>query len=157
MNSKLIMSAVFASVAFLLNACATVGTAPFHAAQQAKEFNPPSENKAGIYIFRTGILGGALKKDVWVNKECLGETAPNVFFYTEVTPGNTEIATESEFSPNVLMLHTESNQHYFVRQYIKPGVFVGSADLEQVHPNVGKATVLGLPMAVPGYCSKATP
>ena len=33
------------------------------------------------------VAGKALKKDVWIDGKCIGESAPDVFFYTEVEGG----------------------------------------------------------------------
>ena len=66
---------------------------------KAKEFKQPSADKAGVYIYRNSFVGKALKKDVFVDGKCIGESAPDVFFYTEVKGGQThKIDTESEFS-----------------------------------------------------------
>lgn len=123
---------------------------------KAKEFNPPSKGAAGVYIYRDSFVGKALKKDLWVNGKCVGESAPDVFFYTEVEGGKShKIDTESEFSPNALVLLTEADKNYFVRQYIKMGVFVGGAGLELIPEQEGKQAVLKLEMAKPGKCSSA--
>jgi hypothetical protein len=118
--------------------------APADLSTKVKAFAPPSTGSSGLYIYRSlGIgLGAGLKKDIWVDSRCIGESAPDLFFYTEVK-GNTEhkLSTESEFSPNDLHLRTESGKHYFVKQYVKPGVFVGGAGLEVVPEAEGKATM----------------
>lgn len=121
----------------------------------AKQFNAPEGNKSGLYIFRSGSFGGALKKDVWLDGKCLGETAPNTFFYEKVA-GTSEhkLSTESEFSPNDLVINMEAGKNYFVRQYIKFGIFVGGAGLEIVNDAEGKKEISGLEMAVKGTCSK---
>ena len=104
------------------------------------------------------MLGGALKKDLWVDGHCLGTSAPNVFFYTEVEGGKEHVVTTaSEFSTNSLSLHTEAGKHYFVRQYIKMGAFVGGANVKQVSEAEGKAEVMKLNMAASGQCLKAHP
>lgn len=97
-------------------------------------------------------MGGAIKKDIWIDGECLGESARGVFFYKDVQ-GNREhvISTESEFSPNHLKLQTESGQ-----QYIKPGVLVGGANLKQVDRSVGEKAVSEYELAQSGKCSKPT-
>ncbi|MBU2894800.1 DUF2846 domain-containing protein [Colwellia sp. D2M02] len=120
----------------------------------AKQYNSPSEGKSGLYVYRSGSFGGALKKDVWLNGKCVGETAPNMFFYEEIE-GNTEhkVSTESEFSPNDLLVKTESGKNYFVSQYIKMGVFVGGAGVELVDEEKGKKQVSKLDMAIKGKCS----
>ncbi|MGQ4276447.1 DUF2846 domain-containing protein [Pseudidiomarina sp. E22-M8] len=102
--------------------------------KQAKEFSTPAAGTSGLYIYRDSSLGGALKKSLWVDGECLGESAPFVFFYQPVT-GDEEhtISTESEFSPNDFVLYTEEGKNYYLRQYVKIGVFVGGANLEEVN------------------------
>jgi hypothetical protein len=139
----------------LLAGCATVPMANKEQTTMAKMFSSPSEGNAGLYIYRSGSFGGALKKDVWVDGKCIGETAPNVFFYEEVT-GSKEhkISTESEFSPNDLLVKTEGGKNYFIKQYIKMGVFVGGAGLKLVDEEVGKTEVEKLKMAQKGACSK---
>ena len=139
----------------LITGCASVNMAPKEESLKAKQFNQPSANNSGIYIYRNSVVGQALKKDLWVNGKCIGESAPNVFFYTEVEGGkNHKIDTESEFSPNALELMVEAGKNYFVRQFIKMGVFVGGAGLEQVSEEQGKADVAQLEMAQPtGKCS----
>ena len=121
---------------------------------EAKRFSPPSRGSSGLYIYRDSMFGAALKKDIWVNGKCIGETAPKVFFYEEV-PGeqNHKISTESEFSPNDLNLFTKMGINYFIRQYIKMGVLVGGAGLELVDSAKGKNDIKELGLAKKGRCS----
>ena len=152
MKNLLIATAVFA---FLLSGCATVPMVGKERADSAKTFDLPSEGNSGLYIYRAGSFGGALKKDVWIDGKCIGETAPNIFFYEEVL-GDQEhkVSTESEFSPNDLLLKTDAGKNYFIRQYIRIGVFVGGAGLELVDEEKGKKAVQELEMALKGTCSK---
>jgi hypothetical protein len=135
--------------------CASVPMEGIERTAAAQKFNPPTEGTSGLYIYRYGPFGGALKKDVWVDGKCIGETAPNVFFYEEVG-GDKEhkISTESEFSPNDLLIKTKSGTLYFIRQYVKIGVFVGGAGLELVEEEEGKIAVRDLEMATKGTCSE---
>ncbi|BDY05014.1 DUF2846 domain-containing protein [Ferrimonas sp. YFM] len=144
-----------AACSLLFAGCASVPMENSELSNKAKEFSAPSEGKAGLYVFRSGAFGAALKKDVWVDGECMGETAPNMFFFKEID-GNKEhkVSTESEFSPNDLMIETESGKNYFVRQYIKMGVFVGGAGVELVDEETGKKEVAPLKLAKQGKCSK---
>lgn len=143
------------SVAALFAGCASVPMESTEKTEMAKKFNPPSNGNSGLYIFRSGSFGGALKKDVWVDGKCIGETAPDVFFYEEVQGNNShKVSTESEFSPNELVLKTERGKNYFIRQYIKMGAFVGGAGVELVDEVEGKKNVTELDMAKKGRCSK---
>ena len=148
------------SVALLLSCLAMTGCAsvPMEGMEEtsiAKKFNPPVEGSSGLYIYRPSSLGGALKKDIWVDGKCIGESAPYVFFYEEVEGDKShKVSTESEFSPNDLIVKVKSGMHYFIRQYIKFGVFVGGAGLELVDEEKGKKEVSELDMATKGTCSK---
>lgn len=149
-----IVSVVVLTAAVLISGCASVDMASQAESSKAKEFNPPTQGNAGVYVYRDSFIGKALKKDVWIDGKCIGESAPDVFFYTEVEGGKShKIDTESEFSPNTLELLFEAGKNYFIRQFIKIGVFVGGAGLEQIPEEQGKTAVAKLEMAKPGKCS----
>jgi Protein of unknown function (DUF2846) len=155
-KSMKIVSIVTLTAALLMSGCASVDMATKADSAKAKEFNAPSQGNAGVYVYRDSFVGKALKKDVWINGKCVGESAPDVFFYTEVEGGKKhKVDTESEFSPNTLELMFEAGKNYFIRQYIKLGVFVGGAGLEQVPEEKGKKDVAKLELAKPGKCSAA--
>ena len=137
-----------------MTGCASVPMETAEKNSTAKKFNPPSEGSSGLYIYRNSFGGQALKKDVWVDGKCIGETAPDVFFY-EVVEGDTshKVSTESEFSPNDLLIKVKSGMNYFIRQYIKFGLFVGGAALELIDEEEGKKDVSDLDMATKGTCS----
>ncbi|MCA9131183.1 MAG: DUF2846 domain-containing protein [Planctomycetales bacterium] len=151
MITKLILFAF----SLMMVGCASVPMESTEMSDTAKQFNAPSDGKSGLYVYRSGSFGGALKKDVWVDGKCIGETAPNVFFHEEVK-GNIEhkISTESEFSPNDLIILMKAGKNYFVRQYMKMGVFVGGAGVEQVDEAEGKEAVKKLALAKKGVCSE---
>ena len=152
---KKVLLIATASAVLGLTGCASVPKASNEQSTQAKLFPAPSEGNAGLYVYRDSFVGKALKKDIFVDGNCLGESADKVFFYTQV-PGNAKhtIATESEFSPNQLALDMKAGVNYFIRQYIKMGVFVGGANLEVVSEDKGKLEVAKLNMAASGRCSK---
>ncbi|HET7793347.1 MAG TPA: DUF2846 domain-containing protein [Rhizobacter sp.] len=121
---------------------------------QAKEFRPPAAGYAGVYLYRDSFVGQALKKDLWVDGKCVGQTANKVFFYKQVPGDKTyKIDTESEFSPNTVEATLTAGKNHFFRQYIKMGVFVGGAGIEEVPEEQGKKEVSLLEMAKLGNCS----
>lgn len=136
-----------------LSGCASVSMEESVRSDLTKSFAVPAEDKAGLYIYRAGGPGGALKKDIWVDGSCVGRSAPKVFFYKEVD-GNREhtLSTESEFSPNHLTLYTEGGKNYFVQQSIKMGVFIGGARLRVVDEAAGRKAVEKLGLATPYGC-----
>lgn len=92
---------------------------------------------------------------IWINGECSEEFAPNVFFIKEAM-GDAEhkVSTESELSPNDLLIMVKSGVNYFVRQFMKMGLLVGGAGVELVSEEDGKKEIAGLELAKSGSCSK---
>lgn len=151
-----IVSILLLTVSLALTGCASVNMAPKEESAKAKEFKAPTGANAGLYVYRNSMVGKALKKDIWLDGKCLGESGPDVFFYTEIEGGRThKIDTESEFSPNTLSFAVDAGKNYFIRQYIKIGMLVGGAGLEQIAEEQGKADVAKLEMAKAGACSTA--
>ena len=148
---------VFLTITSVLFAgCASVPTEQAEVSNVLKQVKAPSANNAGLYIYRSNsVVGSALKKDVWVDGECIGETARGTFFYHEVL-GNIQhkVSTESEFSPNDLMIDTKAGNNYFVKQYIKPGLIVGGAGLKLVPESEGREAITDLKLGIKGTCSK---
>lgn len=127
--------------------CANVPMESAEKDQQLKTFPAPPEGQAAVYIYRDSWVGKALKKNITVNGKVLGPTANKVFFYEVIMPGSTLVQTESEFSDNTLEFDAVEGMNYFVRQYIKMGVFVGGAGLELVDEARGQKHVLGTKLA----------
>lgn len=92
---------------------------------------------------------------MYVDKKEVGETAIGTYFYYQVKPGVHEIATESEFSHNAINVNCEEGKNTYVQQYIKPGVFVGGANLNQVDEKEGQNAIKGCELAK-GYIEPGT-
>lgn len=138
---------------FMITACATVELEDKEKDASAKQFNLPSEGHAGLYIYRNLGVGTALKKDIRVNGDCVGESAPSTYFLLEVDGGKEhEISTESEFSPNKIYLPAESGKNYFVENYITLGLFVGGANLRIIDEDKAKSDIMKLKLARQGTC-----
>ena len=114
------MRAIIYAILFVsyivMTGCASVPMETADKNSIAKKFNPPSEGSSGLYIYRNSFVGKALKKDIWVDGKCIGETASDIYFY-ETVDGDTnhKVSTESEFSPNDLLIKVKSGMNYFIR------------------------------------------
>jgi len=128
-------------VSFNLSGCASVPMGSKEEDSARKEFSPPSQGMAGLYIYRHSIFGSSLKKAIYVDDIFIGESASRTYFYVEVQPGKHKLSTQSEFSNNDLIIDTESGRNYFIQQYIKVGVFVGGANFELALEEAGKRGV----------------
>lgn len=127
---------------YFLAGCASVPMASKEQDSTLKAFAQPTADKAGLYVYRSGsFVGGALKKNIYIDGAFLGETAPGVFFYKEITLGQHQISTESEFSDNAIAFQADGGKNYFCQQYIKMGVFVGGANVQMVSEQEGMEAI----------------
>ncbi|QBH96343.1 DUF2846 domain-containing protein [Limnobaculum zhutongyuii] len=156
MNIKSLLLSVSLLSILLLSGCnSTVPLANDQESAITKSFPVPQENQSALYIYRDSFTGKALKKDIYVDDKCVGETADKTFFYTLVAGNQThKISTESEFSPNDLSIFTEPGKNYFIRQHIRMGVFVGGAKLSVSSEEEGKRVITkaDVHLAEPGVC-----
>lgn len=127
--------------ALLVTGCASVPMASKEQDTSLKTFAKPTADKAGLYVYRNSFVGQALKKNVYVDGALLGETANKVYFYKEITPGQHQLSTESEFGDNSIGFQAEGGSNYFAEQYIKMGLFVGGANLKMVTEEEGMTNV----------------
>lgn len=146
MIKHFMMSAAALSFA-VLTGCASVPMESSETDQAYKAFSAPPQDQAGLYIFRDSMLGAALKKSVKIDGEVIGETAANTYFYRLITPGLHTLATESEFSDNLLELNAQPGKNHYVRQSMKMGLFVGGAKLTEVPESEGQKAVAGTKLA----------
>jgi len=136
-----------------LTGCATVPMEDVEKDLNAKKFIEPLDGKSGIYIYRKFGPGTVLTKKIMIDDECIGKSAPSVYFYKEVEANKQYvISTQSEFSPNTLELYTESNKNYFVENYIKVGLFIGGADLKERDEQRAKKDIAKLKLASNSGC-----
>jgi hypothetical protein len=131
----------------LASGCASVPMGDTSQDAALKTFAAPSDGKAGVYIYRNSVVGQALKKNLYLDGEFLGESANKTYFYRQIEPGEHTVSTESEFSDNELKFVSEAGKNHFIRQYIKIGVFVGGANVELVAEEEGKKGVLASGLA----------
>ena len=153
MKNVLIATTIIIATAALAG-CSSVPMESKEKTKSAQEFNAPTQDTAGVYVYRKdAFVGQALKMDVWIGTDCVGETASGVFFYKEVPENEKlEISTESEFSANKVTIDAKNGELYFIEQYIKMGAFVGGAMLKVADAETGKSEVKKLGMAIGGKC-----
>ncbi len=125
---------LFASCLFALalSACAS--------GVQFTEMNPstmPRDQDFGrIFLYRTTVVGAALRPDIRLNGEKIGEAVAQGFFYVDRPPGNYEVVTSTEVDRKVTFV-LEKGQARFIRFSVSMGFFVGHVYGELVDSAVG--------------------
>ena len=148
---------IIALVSTLAAGCASVPMESLERTTTAKQFDPPSDGMAGLYIYRNTFYGGAAYTDVMVDGYCIGSSAPYVFFYEEVE-GDKSYKVSTKFSweespdpDNDLLIKVKSGIHYFFQQYLH---MIGGTGVDLVDEEQGKEEVSKLDMAAKVGCGR---
>jgi len=142
MIKKLTVITMIVSGLFFTGCAPKIPMAAIEKDTVCKQFTKPVKNKSGIYIYRNTFVGSALTKSLMLDDKPLGAIANKTYHFKEVIPGKHKLTTTSEFSPNSISFKTEGGENYYFNHYIKMGLIVGGANIEQVSEDVAKKNIL---------------
>jgi hypothetical protein len=103
-------------------------------------------DKAGVYIYRNESLGGAVKMDVKVDSNSIGQTAANTYLYKELAPGKHTITSEAE-NTDSMEIDVKSGTLSYIWQEVKMGILYARTKLHLVGEAEGKKGVLETKLA----------
>ncbi len=135
-----------ALIAALLGGCASVPMGDPARDAALKEFKV-APDKAAIYVYRNESIGAAIKMDVAVDGQPIGQTAANTYLYAEVAPGKHTVTSKSENTHSV-DVDLKPGTLAYVWQEVKMGVLYARTKLQQVTEEVGKKGVNETKLAV---------
>lgn len=111
-----------------------------------KEFSA-KPNVAGIYIYRNESFGAAVRMDIEIDGNPLGQSAANTYFYTEVAPGSHTVTSKSENADSIVV-DAVAGKLYYIWQEVKMGLLYARTKLHLVSEDEGKKGVLETKLAV---------
>lgn len=85
---------------------------------------PPTQEVGRVFFYRPVTLGAALKPDILVNGNKVGESVAWGFFHIDRPAGNYEVATSTEVERKVSFV-LEKGQTRYIRFSVNMGFFVG--------------------------------
>ena len=138
----------FFAVALIASALVGCASVPMGDVQQdaaLKTFSVPAE-KAGIYIYRNESLGAAVRMDVEVDGNPIGQTAANTYLYKEVAPGKHTISSKAENS-DAIEVDAKPGTLSYIWQEVKMGLLSARTKLHLVADDQGKKGVLETKLA----------
>ncbi|MDO8789898.1 MAG: DUF2846 domain-containing protein [Sulfuritalea sp.] len=127
-------------VALAISGCASVPMGDPKKDAQAKTF-AVAKDKAGIYIYRNESMGAAVRMDVAIDNQIVGQTAANTYFYKEVTPGKHIVSSTAE-NTDTLEVEVKPGKLAFIWQEVKMGLLYARNMLHLVSEEEGKKGVL---------------
>jgi len=130
---------IAAAIAVNLVGCASVNMGSPQQDAAAKAFKAPAD-KAAIYIYRNESMGAAIKMDVAIDGQAVGQTAAKTYLYKEVAPGKHTIESKAENTDKV-EVDAKPGMLYFLWQEVKMGALAARTKLHVVSDADGKKGV----------------
>jgi hypothetical protein len=127
-------------MALALVGCASVTMGDPKQDTALKAFPAAKPGTAGVYIYRNETFGAAMKLDVAMDGQPLGQTAAKTYFYKEVAPGKHTVVSKGE-TTDTLEFNAVAGKLYFVWQEVKMGVMSARTKLQLVSDDVGRKGV----------------
>ncbi|MGC4001206.1 MAG: DUF2846 domain-containing protein [Anaeromyxobacter sp.] len=127
--SRLRAVVLFAAVA-LFTGCASVPMAPADKDLEAKSFTTPAD-KALVYVFRPGSLGGAVTFPVSVDGARIGQLASKTFAVAALTPGQHEVVVNAENEVRT-KVNAEAGKNIYLLTEAHMGVFAARVGVTQL-------------------------
>ncbi|MEK2644308.1 DUF2846 domain-containing protein [Bdellovibrio sp. BCCA] len=134
-----IFSLTLLTFAFFFIGCASIPQADKKLDTEAKLFKAHPE-KSILYVYRNEAIGGAVRMDVMVDNELLGETRTGHYLWINMQPGVHVISSRAENSHDI-ELKTEPGKVYYVWQEAKMGIMYARTKLNVVDEKTGQTGV----------------
>lgn len=134
-----------ATAAFVLVGCASVPMGDPQRDAALKNFKV-APDKAGIYVYRNESFGAAIKMDVAVDGQPLGQTAANTYLYKEVAPGKHTVSSAAE-NTDTVDVDLKPGALAYIWQEVKMGFVKARSKLNLVSEAEGRKGVLETSLA----------
>ncbi len=140
---KLISIAV---ISLAISGCASIpmGDPKQDAALKTFKIAP---DKAGIYIYRNEFMGAAVKMDVAIDGQPIGQTGAKTYLFKEVTPGKHTVTSSAE-NTDTLEVDVKQGGLAYIWQEVKMGVLYARNKLHLVSEEQGQKGVQETSLAI---------
>lgn len=129
-----------AALALNLVGCATVNTGDPKQDAALKTFAVPKD-KAGVYVYRNETMGAAIKMNVEVDGQPIGQTGANTYLYKEVAPGKHTVTSKAE-NDSAVEIDAKPGELLYLWQEVKMGFGSARSKLQVVDQAQGQKGVL---------------
>ena len=134
------MAAVALTAVLLMTGCASVPMASKEADAKAKEFVPPAGAQAHLYVYRSEVIGAAIKMPVLVDGREVGDSVAKSYIFKALPAGTHTVVSKAE-NDSTLEIDMQGGHTYFVWQEVKMGVLYARSKLHWVGEEKGQADV----------------
>ena len=136
MKVRVLLRCLLIALLLMLVSCAT--GAKF--ADLQPKTAPDNQTGGRIFFYRPSSLGAALRPNVVLNGETVGEAVSHGFFYVDRPPGTYEVVTQTEVKRKLSFV-LEAGQTRYVRFSASFGFFVGHVYGQLVEPETALSEI----------------
>ena len=105
----------------------------------AKQFSPLPD-KANVFIYRSEIIGSAIKMGLYLNDAPIVQTVAKTYTNLQLAPGQYRIRSHAE-NNSELTLDAKAGEIYFIWQEVKMGIMSARCSLKLVDAETGRKGV----------------
>lgn len=127
------------ALALSLVGCASVNMGDPKQDAALKTFTVP-QDKTGVYIYRNESMGAAIKMNVELDGQSIGQTAANTYLYKEVAPGKHTFTSKAENDSSV-EIDAAPGTLLYLWQEVKMGILGARSKLQPVDQAQGQKGV----------------
>ena len=124
-----------------LGACASVTLAPSTQDVAGKQFAPPPDGQAALYIFREGIFGSAVLLPVSVGQRAIGALAVDTWFLIEVPPGSYDVRCVGGENADSRTVQLAPSETRYVEAAVRPGFLASRCAVLEVAAETGRKAI----------------
>ena len=141
MPGRLLALAVPLLLSAGLGACASVALAPGAQDFAGKQFGPPPDGQAALYIYREGIFGSAVLLPVSVGQRAIGALASNTWFLVDVPPGTYDVRCTGGENSDMRTVQLAPGETRYVEAAVRAGFLASRCAVFEVAPETGQKAI----------------
>jgi Protein of unknown function (DUF2846) len=130
---------LIAALSVSLVGCASVNMGDAKQDAALKTFST-SKDKTGVYIYRNESMGAAIKMNVELDGQAIGQTAAKTYLYKEVTPGKHTFTSKAE-NDSSIEVDAKPGTMLYIWQEVKMGIIGARSKLQLVDQAQGQKGV----------------
>lgn len=128
-------------VAAGLGACASVTLAPSEQDVVGKQFAPPTEGQAALYLYREGVFGSAVVLPVSVGRRAIGALAVDTWFLVDLPPGTYDVRCTGGENTDSRTVQLAPGETRYVEAAVRAGFFASRCAVFEVAASIGQTAI----------------
>jgi hypothetical protein len=106
-----------------------------------KQFDPPPDGHAALYVYREGIFGSAILLPVSVGRRAVGALATDTWFLVDVPPGTYDVRCTGGENTDMRTVQLAPGETRYVEAAVRAGFLASRCAVFEVAPETGQKAI----------------